>query len=154
MKRLIPALMLLMAACAPATPVNAVVMEAKVREVRFPSFSLVDVTLSEGIDTLQKRTNEFIAETNPPASEPLEIILVPASAITGPEGNHPPATVSYDGKNVTLETVLREIARSTRRDVFLTSAGVVIVPKGLPPFPNPEQEKGEIFRKLTGDGPD
>ncbi|WAC18771.1 hypothetical protein OVA24_16195 [Luteolibacter sp. SL250] len=133
-----------------AIPVE--VIEARLRDVRFESFSVAEMTLPEALTALKKRVDEMTAENRPPEEAPLLLILVPPAPVAGDPGNHPPLTVSYDGKNVTLDTILREIARTANQDVFLTSAGVVITPKGMPPFPNPEWKEGEIFRKLTSDG--
>lgn len=135
--------------CGQSIPVE--VIEGKLRDVRFESFSVAEVTLSDALTTLKKRVDEATAESRPAGEAPLPLILVPPAPVAGDPGNHPPLTVSYDGTKVTLDTILREIARTANQDVFLTSAGVVVTPKGMPPFPNPEGEKGEIFRKLTGD---
>lgn len=155
MKRVLPVACLLFlhfAACASAGPVE--VLEAQLRDVRFGSFGVKEVTLSDALEALKKRVEEAAAESPLPGASPLVIILVPSAPVAGEPGSHPPLTVTYDGRNVTLDTVLREIARTANQDVFLTSAGVVVTPKGTPPFPNPEEPKGEIFRKLTSDGKD
>ncbi|MBX3742930.1 MAG: hypothetical protein KF712_18240 [Akkermansiaceae bacterium] len=152
MKRALSAACLLFlhfAAGASAVPLE--VLEAQLRDIRFSSFRVEESTLSDALDKLKKRVEESTAESPLPGASPLVIILVPPAPVAGDPGNHPPLTVSYDGTKVTLDTILREIARTANQDVFLTSAGVVVTPKGMPPFPNPEGEKGEIFRKLTGD---
>ncbi|RYD26305.1 MAG: hypothetical protein EOP86_26130 [Verrucomicrobiaceae bacterium] len=140
------------AACASAVPVE--VIEAKLREIRFTSFSVSEATLSDTLTSLRKKADRITAENPVPGAVPLDIILVPSAAVPGDTGNHPPLTVSYDGSDVTLETILREIGKTANHDVFLTSAGVVFTPKGLPPFPNPSAEKGDIFRQITSAGSD
>jgi len=135
-----------------ASAIPMEVIEGKLRDIRFESFSVQEATLSGALTALKKRVDQATAESVPPEEAPLLLILVPAAAVAGDPGNHPPLTVSYEGKGVTLETILREIAKTTNQDVFLTSAGVVVTPKGIPPFPNPEGKEGEIFRKLTSDG--
>lgn len=135
-----------------AIPVE--VIEAKLRDIRFVSFEVNNVTLADCLQELERKTEEATAQDVPPRNHRLEFILVPPESVPSGSTNHPALTVSYQGKGVTLDTVLREIGKTANQDVFLTSAGVVITPVGIPPFPNPEEEKGEIFRKLTGDGKD
>ena len=138
---------------ATAAPITLEALEAKLRDVRFTSFVLENVSLEESLSALRKKAEETDEEP-PSGTRGLNLILVPAAKTDPATPAHPPVMVSYSGKEVTLETVLREIAKTANQDVFLTSAGVVLVPIGLPPFPNPQAEKGEIFRKLTDDGKD
>ena len=151
MKRALILLFSLLLHAAAADPITLEALEAKLRDIRFTSFSIENVPLAEALGALKGKAEEFNEE--PPSGRwKLDLILVPAGKTVDPKPAHPPIMVSYSGNDVTLDTVLREIAKTANQDVFLTSAGIVVTPTGLPPFPNPQVEKGEIFRKLTGEG--
>ena len=151
MKRPLILLFALLLHGAAARPITLEALEAKLRDIRFTWFTVENVPLAEALATL-KRKSEELNEEPPSGRWKLDLILVPAGKTVDPEPAHPAIMVSYSGKDVNLDNVLREIAKTANQDVFLTSAGIVVVPKGLPPFPNPQAEKGEIFRKLTAEG--
>lgn len=131
-------------------PYNAKVLEGKLQQIILPRVSFIGTTLEEALDFLRQRSVE-LDQDPPPSTKGVAFVVIPAA---GPDAgsSHAAAgggTINYSGTHVTLEIVLREIAKSANQDVYLTSVGIVVGPRGLPAFPNPKAEKGEILRKLT-----
>lgn len=134
-------------------PVRADILEGKVQRIVFDEIVMRGFTLQEALEQLSTRSKTLDADPDPTQRGVTFIVVPPSGPFTPPDAKdlrH--QKVDYSGKNVTLDTALREIGKATLHDVFLTSAGIVIVPKAIPPFPNEKADKGEIFRKLTTDG--
>lgn len=128
---------------------SAAVMEADVQLV-IPTVSFKDTTLGEAVDFLTRRSVEL--DQDPDLSKKgIRFIIIPAA---GPDAGSTQSApggglIDYSGTNVTLEVVLRAIASDANQDVYLTSVGIVIAPKGLTAFPNSKAEKGEVIRKIS-----
>jgi hypothetical protein len=135
------------------TPVKADIIEGKIQRIVFDEVVMKGFTLREALDQLTTRSKTLDADPDPTQRGVSFILVPPSGPFTSPDAKDlRNQKVDYSGKNVTLDTALREIAKITNHDVFITSAGIVIVPKAIPPFPNEKADKGEIFRKLTTDG--
>jgi hypothetical protein len=132
---------------------KADMLEGKIQRIILDEVVIKGLTLQEALDQLALRSKTLDADPDAAQRGVTFILVPPAGPDTKPDHKDLRAQkVDYTGKNVTLDTVLREVAKTTNHDVFLTSAGIVIAPKGSPPFPNEKADKGEIFRKLTLDG--
>jgi len=132
---------------------SAQILEGKVQNIILDEVVMRGFTMQEAIELLTQRSKNLDSDPDASLRGVTFIVVPPAGPDRSPDHNDLRAQkVDYTGKNVSLDTVLREIAKITQHDVFLTSAGVVIVPKGNPPFPNEKADRGEIYRKLTRDG--
>lgn len=128
---------------------TAVDTQQRIQKIVFPSISLKERTLEQTIDLLRKKSVEFDGDPDP-SKRGVTFVLVPQNtADTGAGGLQTTATkINYDGSEVTLSTVLKEIFSPTY-DVYVTSVGIVICPKGTEPFPNPKASTGEILEKIS-----
>ena len=127
----------------------AVDTQQRIQKIVFPSLSLKERTLEQTIELLQKKSIELDGDPDP-TKRGVTFVLVPQnSADTGAGGLQTTAAkINYDGSKVTLSTVLREIFSPTY-EVYVTSVGIVICPKGTEPFPNPKASTGEILEKIS-----
>lgn len=134
-------------------PVRAEIIEGKIQRIVYDEIVMKSFTLQEALEQLATRSKTLDADPDPTQRGVTFIVVPPSGPFTSPDAKDlRNQKVDYSGKNVTLDTALREIGKITLHDVYLTSAGIVIVPRGIPPFPNEKADKGEIFRKLTRDG--
>ena len=157
MKTILPAaIAVLLAAPLPLLAqgrVAAQILEGKVQNIVLDEVVMRGFTMQEAIDLLTQRSKTLDSDPDASLRGVTFIVVPPSGPDRSPQDKDLRAQkIDYTGKNVTLDTVLREIAKTTQHDVFLTSAGVIIVPKGNPPFPNDKADKGEIYRKLTRNG--
>lgn len=156
MKSLLLAAIALLAASLPLHAqgrMSAQILEGKVQNIVLDEVVMRGFTMQEAIDLLTQRSKTLDSDPDASLRGVTFIVVPPNGPDRSPDHRDLRAQkIDYTGKNVTLDTVLREIAKTTQNDVFLTSVGVVIVPAGNPPFPNEKADRGEIYRKLTRNG--
>ncbi len=59
-----------------------------------------------------------------------------------------PPLINYQARKISVSKLLIEIAKQSKHDLYLTSAGVVFCPPGKAPFPNELAKKGVVWNVL------
>jgi hypothetical protein len=93
---------------------------------------------------------ELDLHTLDPAKKGVTMLIIPPDPIHPKlkAGNKEPNLINYQARNVSVTTVLIEIAKQAKHDLYLTSAGVIFCPPGNAPFPNKLAKKGLIWDVL------
>ena len=149
MKPLVFLLSIFLSSLAGAVNESAPDLHKRIQKITFPSVNFRNSTLAEALADLTTRSKELDGDPDE-SKRGVTFLVIPDTGRVGDAGGDETSTekIGYSGRNVSLETVLQAIGSSTRRDVYVTSSGIVICPAGTDPFPNKEEFKGDIFRKL------
>mgnify|MGYP006090091459 CR=1 FL=1 len=92
-----------------------------------PFTSLKKVTLRHSRNFVLSRCIELDLYTLDPAKKGVTMLIIPPDPIH-PElkaGKKEPSLINYQARNVSVTTVLIEIAKQAKHDLYLTSAGVI-----------------------------
>lgn len=125
---------------------------AKLDSIIIPVIDFEDTSLEEAMDYLRVRSIEL------DSYEPIDMrgvsILIKANPAVPNSlslGESEPFTRidRLHATNITLTEALIQTCEAAEVDAYLTSVAIVVCPKGIPPFPNPKADSGEVYKKLT-----
>ena len=123
---------------------------AKLEKIRIPKVRLEDTTIEEAIDFLRLRISELGEDIAPkgmarPRSKREKTEEeAPASAPLRPGSTR----VTYSADNMTVAALLKEFARQTKLDVYVTSEGVIFSQGGRLPFSDDKDSARKKWKLL------
>ncbi|MEO5915273.1 MAG: hypothetical protein ABIS50_13645 [Luteolibacter sp.] len=136
-------------------PGDAIV--SKLDAIVIPVVDFDNASAEEAIDFLRLRSLELDPDKEPSQRGVSFIVRRPRpiekSGGEGSTGLNPYSVsldypVNYTAKSVRVLDALSEVARQGKLDAYLTSTGIVLVPEGESPFPNPKATEGEVWKVL------
>lgn len=107
---------------------------------------LENATLTECRNFLVSRSIELDEEVLDPSKKGISITIIAPPTL--PHKAQNPPLITYNARNVSINTAITEIAKRSRHDLYITSAGIVFCPPGTPPFPNKLAKEGQIWNTL------
>ncbi|MGJ8657790.1 MAG: hypothetical protein ACSHX6_15185 [Akkermansiaceae bacterium] len=111
---------------------------------------LEKATLVESRNFIISRSIELDDQTLDPSKKGVSITIItpPPLPINPLIPEEAPPLITYTARNVSITTAITEFAKKSKHDLYITSAGIVFTPPGIPPFPNKLAKKGEIWDTL------
>ena len=132
---------------------------AKLDAIVIPTVDLENASIEEALEYLRLRSIELDPDREP-TWRGISFVLRPSRTIedstpdpdglldSNPDSALPHSSINYVARNVSLFDALSEVASQSLLDAYLTSVGVIMVPEGKLPFPNPKGTKGEVWKIL------
>jgi len=139
-------------ACVAEAPGDAVV--ARLDRIVIPIIEFHDISVEEAVDFMRLRGAELDPEPEP-AKKGFNILInhperkervEPTELVGG--ANEKSIRINYSVKSVRFTVALTEIARRAQLDLYITSLGIELCPRGQAPFPRADGEKSEIWKAL------
>ncbi|HEY9816423.1 MAG TPA: hypothetical protein V6D20_11575, partial [Candidatus Obscuribacterales bacterium] len=129
--------------------------KAALDRIRIPSVNLEGVTIQQAVSLAWSYAVELDPTTIDPKEKGVTISVLFPSGKTYCRGGavkafdaELDASIRYQVRDVSLVTLLTEIAKQAGMDLYTTSAGVVFCPAGAKPFPNGLSKEGEAWEQL------
>ena len=130
---------------------------AKFDQIIIPRVDMADVTVEEALDFA--RLSSFKHDPDRDSEfRGFSVVVRQArnvqkgdavsNQIIGIDNVAPETFITYAAENVRLLDLLGEIARQAGLDSYLTSDGVVLLPEGSKPFPNPKSNEGDVLKVI------
>ena len=125
--------------------------------INLPTVDLKQVTVQEALDFAWARTVELDNSTVDPHQKGVSILLrYPSGEMyprklpldLEPPNNPKKLRITISATNILLADLLKEIARQTGYDIYITSVGIVFCPPDTAPFPNASSSKGDVWEKI------
>jgi len=110
--------------------------------IEMPVVEFKGTTFKEAIDFVWAISVERDADTLDPAQKGVAIQY--PSSMKSPKK----VSINYRAEDATLTTILKEVAKQGKLDLYITSVGVVFCPSGFAPFPNAKEHNGKVFKTL------
>ncbi|MFT5905109.1 MAG: hypothetical protein ACI9E1_000700 [Cryomorphaceae bacterium] len=121
----------------------------KLDNIILPLVILQDATIEDSCNFIISRCIETDKETIA-NRKGVSIVKVPSvsdnSKLKTVKKN--PPLINYQARKISVSKLLTEIAKQSKHDLYLTSAGVVFCPPGKAPFPNELAKQGVIWDVL------
>ena len=129
--------------------------KAALDRITIPSVNLKGVTIQQAVSLAWSYAVELDPTTIDPKEKGVTISVLFPSGKTYCRGgsvkafdDELDASISYQVRDVSLVTLLTEIAKQAGMDLYTTSSGVVLCPAETKPFPNGLSEEGEVWEQL------